>query len=49
MEKYFKSIECEYVSIEVFAYNKNAIKFYENEGYHTRGLIDIKKIWGILC
>ena len=44
MEEYFKSIGCEYISIEVFAYNKNAIKFYESEGYHTRGLIDIKKI-----
>lgn len=44
VEEYFKSIGCEYISIEVFAYNKNAIKFYESEGYHTRGLIDIKKI-----
>ena len=44
MEKYFKSIECEYISIEVFAYNKNAIRFYESEGYHTRCLMDIKKI-----
>ena len=44
MEEYFKSIGCEYISIEVFAYNKNAIRFYESEGYHTRGLIDIKKI-----
>ncbi len=44
MEDYFKSIGCEYIFIEVFAYNENAINFYENEGYHTRGLIDIKKI-----
>lgn len=44
VEEYFKSIGCEYISIEVFAYNKNAIKFYESEGYHTRGLFDIKKI-----
>ena len=44
VEEYFKSIGCEYISIEVFAYNKNAIKFYESEGYHTRGLMDIKKI-----
>ena len=44
METYFKSIGCEYISIEVFAYNKNAIKFYESEGYHARCLIDIKKI-----
>ena len=44
MEEYFKSIGCEYINIDVLAYNKNAIKFYEREGYHTRGLINIKKI-----
>ena len=44
MEEYFKQINCEYISIDVFAYNKNAIKFYEKQGYHTRELIDIKKI-----
>lgn len=44
MEEYFKSIDCEYIFIDVFAYNTNAIKFYERQGYHTRGLIDIKKI-----
>lgn len=44
MEEYFKSIDCAYVSIDVFAYNTNGIHFYEKEGYHTRGLIDIKKI-----
>ncbi len=44
MEEYFKSINCEYIFIDVFAYNDNAIKFYEKEGYHSRMLIDIKKI-----
>lgn len=44
MEEYFKQINCEYILIDVFAYNKNAIKFYEKSGYHPRGLIDIKKI-----
>lgn len=44
MEEYFKSIDCEYIFIDVFAYNENAIKFYEKQGYHTRGLIDVKKI-----
>ena len=44
IEEYFKSIGCEYISIEVFAYNKMGINFYEKHGYHTRGLIDIKKI-----
>ncbi len=44
MEEYLKSIGCEYIFIDVFAYNENAIKFYEKQGYHTRMLIDIKKI-----
>ena len=29
----------------VFAYNKNAINFYEKAGYHPRMLIDIKKLY----
>ena len=44
MEDYFKSVGCEYVLVDVFAYNKMGINFYEKHGYHTRGLIDIKKI-----
>lgn len=44
MEEYLKSIGCEYIFIDVFAYNENAIKFYEKLGFHTRGLIDIKKL-----
>jgi len=44
MEEYFKSIGCEYVVIDVFAYNDLAINFYKYKGYHTRGLIDIKKL-----
>ena len=44
MEEYFKSINCEYITVDVFAYNAKGIKFYEKEGYHTRGLIDIKNI-----
>lgn len=44
MENYFKEKKCEYIKIDVFAYNENAIKFYEKKGYHTRMLIDIKKI-----
>lgn len=44
LEDYFKSIGCEYVFVDIFAYNKNAIRFYENENYHTRMLIDIKKL-----
>ena len=44
IEEYFKSIGCEYVVIDVFAYNTLAINFYNKHGYHTRGLIDIKKL-----
>ena len=44
MEEYSKSVGCEYIIINVFAYNENAIKFYEKQGYHTRMLVDIKKI-----
>ena len=44
MEEYFKSIGCEYVFIDVFAYNDLAINFYNKQGYHPRMLIDIKKL-----
>lgn len=44
MEDYFKSIGCEYVFIDVFAYNKNALKFYEKNNYHSRMVIDVKRI-----
>ena len=44
MEKYFKKEGCEYVLVDVFAYNENAINFYNNRGYHPRMYIDIKKI-----
>ena len=44
MEKYFKSKGCEYVLVDVFAYNEKAISFYEKVGYHPRMYTDIKKI-----
>lgn len=44
MEDYFKSIGCEYVFIDVFAYNKSALKFYEKNNYHSRMVIDVKRI-----
>ena len=44
MEDYFKENNCEYVLVDVFAYNDNAIKFYEKSGYHPRMLVDIKKL-----
>lgn len=44
MEQYFKSKGCEYVLVDVFAYNENAIKFYGKKGYHPRMFTNIKKI-----
>ena len=44
MEEYFKSQKCEYILIEVFAYNDNAINFYQKNGYHSRMHDMIKKI-----
>ena len=44
MEEYFLSKKCEYILIDVFAYNKNAIDFYDKQGYHNRMHTVIKKI-----
>ncbi len=44
MENYFKSENCEYISLDVFSYNSNAIKFYTKKNYHSRLISMIKKI-----
>lgn len=44
MEEYFKSLGCEYVLVDVFAYNDNAINFYNKDDYHHRMHVDIKKL-----
>lgn len=44
MEDYFKSIDCEYIIVDVFAYNKTGIDFYNKNGYHHRMHTEIKKI-----
>ena len=44
MEEYFKDNNCEYIKIEVFAYNDKAINFYTKDGYHSRMYDMIKKI-----
>ena len=44
MEEYFKSNACEYVLVDVFAYNEIGINFYNKKGYHKRMEIMIKKI-----
>ena len=44
MEEYLKNIGCEYINIEVFAYNKHAIDFYTKGNYHSRCIDMIKKV-----
>ena len=44
MEKYFKGNSCEYIKVEVFAYNNNAISFYNKNNYRSRMFDMIKKI-----
>ena len=44
IEKYFKDNGCEYVLVDVFAYNDNAIGFYNKKGYHSRMYTNIKKL-----
>lgn len=44
IEEYFKSINCEYVLVDVFAYNNNAFNFYSKKDYHSRMHTMIKKI-----
>lgn len=44
MENYFKSVGCEYCMVDVFAYNDNAIHFYDKNDYHSRMYRKIKKL-----
>ena len=44
MEEYFKNIGCEYIIVDVFAYNEIGKKFYSKNDYHPREEIRIKKI-----
>lgn len=44
IKEYFKSEGCEYISLDVFSYNKNAIDFYQRNGFHNRMNVMIKKI-----
>ena len=44
IEEYFKLNNCKYVLVDVFAYNENAINFYNKKGYHPRMYTDIKKL-----
>ena len=44
IESYFKTQGCEYVIVDVFAYNNAGINFYNKKGYHSRMETMIKKI-----
>lgn len=44
MENFFKSIKCEYVQIDVFAYNDIAKHFYHKNNYEERMLSMFKKL-----
>ena len=44
MEEYFKANSCEYVLVDVFAYNEIGKNFYNKKNYHTRMDVMIKKI-----
>ncbi len=44
IENYFKENNCEYSFVDVFAYNKLGINFYDKQGYHSRMYSDIKKL-----
>ena len=44
MEEYFKSVGCEYVIVDVFAYNEIGKSFYNKNDYHARMETMIKKL-----
>ena len=44
MEDYFKSIGCEYIQLDVFAYNETAKIFYYKNNYEDRMVTLFKKI-----
>lgn len=44
MENYFGAIGCKGVLIDVFAYNENAQRFYNENGYFNRNIEMMKKI-----
>lgn len=44
MTEYFKEKDCKDILIAVFAYNEDAIRFYEKNSYHARLIEMTKKI-----
>lgn len=43
-EQYFKSLNCEFISVDVFAPNQNSRDFYAKHGYGERNIEVIKRI-----
>ena len=44
IEDYFKSVGCEYILVDIFAYNEIGNNFYKKNGYRPRMYTSIKKI-----
>ena len=44
MEEYFKGVNCEYIIVDVFAYNDIGKSFYKSQDYYTRMETMMKKI-----
>ena len=44
IEEYFKRVNCEFILVDVFAYNNIGINFYNKTGYHNRMHTMIKKL-----
>lgn len=44
IEKYFKDLDCEYISVDVFEYNEIAKRFYSKNNYENRLTTMSKKI-----
>lgn len=44
MEDYFREHECEYICVDVFAPNKGAYTFYENNSYSPRNIELYKRL-----
>lgn len=47
VEDYFKSINCEFVQIDVFAYNEIAKNFYHKNNYEER-MRKVQRVWEII-
>lgn len=44
MEQFFRQKGCEYIAVDAFSYNSNALRFYEKKGFHPRLISMLKPI-----